>query len=132
MTKTYKELMEVDTMIGKLYKADPLLKETKFGHAYNKFYKENADKVTKELQERLIDLRIDNALEDETTKAIIRDEKSATGFAHSKDQLKKLNKEEKELLEKFLAKEIEVIPYISSFSPELTDEQKEILTGLII
>lgn len=130
--KTYKELIEVDSVVGALYTQTPTLKETKFGYAYNKFFAKNTEKVNKEFQDELQDLKIDNALEDEKTKAIILDEKSITGYAHTKAQLKQFFKDSKDLMNKYHAKEIEVEPYISSLVPDMTDEQQEILTGLII
>ncbi len=132
MKKTYEELLEIDNIVGGLYKDNPVLKESKFGYAYTKFYKLNIEKVQKEFNEELQDIGINNALEDEKTKAIILDEKSATGYAHSKEQLKQYLKEYREVKERFLAKEIDVKPYISPLVPEMTNEQKDILTGLII
>lgn len=132
MIKTFKELLQVDMVVAQLYKQDPKLKDTKFGYAYKKFFQKNIEPTQKSINEEMEDIRIDNALEDEKTKAVILDEKSSTGYAHSKEQWKNINKQIRELSEKYENKEIEVEPYISSYVPEMTDEQAELLTGIII
>lgn len=132
MKKTFEQILEIDAVVGQLYKKEPTLKDSKFGYAYNKFYKKNIEKPMEEFKELMQDNYIDFALEDEKTKQIIRDEKSNTGYAYTKEQLKAMLKKEKEITEKFMAKEFEVEPYISALVPEMTEEQKEILTGSIL
>ena len=132
MKKTFKDLLQIDSVVAELYKQFPELPQTKFGYAYKKFYKKNYEPISKEFAEEIQDSHIDNALEDDKTKALILDEKSATGYAHTREQWKAIRKATKEITEKYENKEIEITPYISSYIPELTEEQKEILTGYII
>jgi len=41
MEKTFKELNELDTIIGNLYQTNPELKDGKFGYAYKRFSEKN-------------------------------------------------------------------------------------------
>lgn len=132
MKKTFKELNEIDLLIGELYKQTPDLKNTKFGYAYKKFSEKNYIPTFKERNEKLTDIYIDNALEDETTKALIINDKSRTGFSHSKEALKKLLKEEEKIKQEFDLQEIEIESYISTYIPQLDEVEKDILMGLII
>lgn len=132
MVKTFLELAEIDSIVGSLYKADPKLRETKFGYAYTKFYKKNYEPILNEFKEQLEVVRIDHALEDEKTKAILKDENTSRGYQYSKQGLKDVMNAEKEITKKFEIKEITIEPYISSYIPEMADEQKEILTGIVL
>lgn len=132
MKKTFEQLVEIDYLVGKLYKKDTTLRESKFGYAYNKFYEKNIKKIMGDLKEAVQDINISNALEDEKTKAIIHDKDSIRGFAYSKEGLKAVIKAENELTNKFNAIEVEIIPCISTYVPELTEEETELLKGCII
>ena len=132
MVKTFKELQAIDQMIGFLYEQDQKLKNTKFGYAYQKFFKKNYEPALKEFQNKIFDIRLDNAMEDKITKEVLKDKDSPRGFKFTKEGLKKCVEQERSLIEEFDKKEIEVTPQFSSYVPELTEEQKELLTGLII
>lgn len=131
--KTFKELREVDALVGQMYKADGTLKDTKFGYAYKRFCDKYYLPFIEEFQNELADARIDNALEDEKTKAIIRDEKSPRGYAYSKEGERKVMQQERQINEKWNKKEINIEPFVSSHLPAtLTEEQRESLTGILI
>lgn len=136
MTKTYKELRELDFLVGAMYAKNPLLKDGKFGYAYKRFSEKNFIPTTKEYNQAITDARIDSALTDTSTKALITDQNpNSRGFQYDKAGLKTVMKAENELQEKFFAKEIEVEPYILKTEdvPEnLTDEEHETLAGLLI
>ena len=132
MKKTYKELAEIDQLIGGLYAKDPNLKDTKFGYAYKRFSDINFVPTINKFRERLEIIRTNNALEDSATKAVIMDQTNPRGFKYSREGLIKCIEEEAKLNIEFDAEEIEIKPYISAYVPELLDEQKELLTGLII
>lgn len=133
MKKTFNELNEIDLVIGELYSKNPTLRDTKFGYAYKRFAENNYIPLYKEMIEAKNNARIDNALEDEKTKEILLDPASQRGFKYSKEGLKSVIKAEKQIQELFDVKEIEIKPFISSFIPEeITDEQKELLTGILI
>ena len=132
MIKKFKELQEVDQLIASLYAKDKTLQNSKFGYAYKRFVEKNYVPVIKEMQERLTDVRIDNALEDKNTKEILIDKESNRGYKYSKEGLKKCIEDERKVMKEFEEKEIEIESFISSFVPQLDEGQKEILNGLII
>lgn len=130
MKKTFQELNEVDNIVAKLYKTNPTLKDSKFGYAYKRFYEKNYQPILKKLQEELTDLAVEHALEDKETKALLKDDKG--NYEYSKEGKIKLMKAERELLEETNSKEIEIEPYISPMTPELTEYEFEILNGLVV
>lgn len=136
MTKTFKELGELDGLIGALYTEKPELKDTKFGYAYKRFAEKWFYPVYKEYQEALTDLRVDNALIDETTKAILTDNtQHGRGFKYSKDGFKTLLKAERELVKKWDAKEVECEPFFvapENLPEDLSDEQIEAFKGILV
>lgn len=133
ITRTFKELAEIDNLVGIAYQLDPKLELTKFGYAYKRFAEKSFYPKVKEKNEELGFLRIDNALEDEKTKEVLVDRENPRGFKFSKDGLKKTIKEESALAEKWNTKEIEVEPYISTYTPEeISNELKELLKGLVL
>jgi hypothetical protein len=132
MIKTFKQLQEVDQLVASLYQKDKTLEQSKMGYAYKRFSEKNYFPVVKELQEKLIDIRVDNAMEDPTTKQILKDPTDQRGFKYSKEGLKKCIEQERKVIDEFNKREIEIIPYISSFVPEiLTEDNLEELKGLI-
>jgi hypothetical protein len=73
------------------------------------------------------DLRLDQALEDEKTKAVLRDEQQQYKF--SKQGLKTVIEKQRELLEK----EIEIEPYIATALPgNLNDDVKVAFEGFVM
>ena len=134
MIKTYKDLQNIDEVVGGLYRKDPTLEQTKFGYAYKRFVEKNYIPVMKELRELLVNARIDLAMEDPKTKEVLTDPNpQSRGFRYDKEGLKAIIQKEKEIMAEFDKKEIEVTPFISSFVPEgLTDEDKEMLKGCVI
>lgn len=134
MKKTFLELNEIDQSVSLLYKNNDKLRDTKFGYAYKKFYEKNFHKLNKKLQEELQDVRIENALEDDKTKEILKDEESFRGYKYSKEGLKLVVKSEREILSKYEAMEVEIEPYFCKKEslPELTEYQVELFKGCII
>ena len=131
-TKTFKQLKEVDSIVGELYAKDKTLEKTKFGYAYKRFLDKNYIPTMEKFQEKILDIRIENALEDKTTKEVLIDKMNPRGYKFTKEGLKKCIAEERVAVEEFDKTEIEIIPFISSFVPELSDEDKEELTGLVL
>jgi len=133
INRTLEELFEIDALVGRLYKKDKELENTKFGYAYRKFYKKNTEPILKELQEKLSDIRVENALENKETREIIIDKENSRGYKYDKEGLKKCIKEERKVIETFNKKEVEIEPYFSSFVPkQLEEEEKELLKNLVI
>jgi len=134
MVKTFKELQEVDILVGALYEKNPGLKDGKFGYSYKRFIEKNYMSHLKEFQHELNDVRIDNAIEDPKTKEILRDPTNSRGFRYTKEGLKKVIEQENEINEKWNVKEIEVEAFICPIEslPTLTDNQREALVGILI
>ena len=133
MKKTFKELQEIDLIVGGIYHRKPELRNTKFGYAYKRFVKKNYQPLVDEYQLELQDVRIENAMVDEKTKEILIDRLNPRGYKYSKEGLKQVIKDENQISNKFDLKETEIEPFLSSYIPEdLTEEETEILTGIVI
>ncbi len=130
MKKTFEELFEIDRVVGALYEKNPDLKESKFSYAYNRFSKKNFEPVVKLHNEKLADIDVEYALENKDTGALSIDEKG--NYSYSKEGQKSRMKARRELIEKTYREAVEVEPYISTFVPKLTEEQYEILAGVIV
>ena len=116
MKKTFKELQEIDLIVGGIYHRKPELRNTKFGYAYKRFVKKNYQPLV-----------------DEKTKEILIDRLNPRGYKYSKEGLKQVIKDENQISNKFDLKETEIEPFLSSYIPEdLTEEETEILTGIVI
>ena len=90
-------------------------------------------KVFEEYNSELNMIRIDHALSDEKTRAILMAPKGeGREFQYSKEGLKAVMQAEKELVEKWNKKEFEVEPYLAKEVPELTEEQVEAFTGFVL
>jgi len=125
---TFEKMLEISNEFRKFLVSD---KETKFTYGINKFYNLNMKKVFDEYNEELAEIRINKALIDETTKAIIYDETNPRGFSYDKVGLLAVIKEEKALVNKWNIKEFTVTPYICSDVPKLTQLQEELFKGLV-
>lgn len=135
MQKTFEELGKLDAIVGRMYQKNPELRNSKMGYAYKRFVAKNFQPTYDAFISELSDVRIDNALTNEATKEILTDPNpNSRGFKYSKEGLKAVIKAEDVITKKFNAKQIEIEPYIVKPEnlPELTDEQKEALTGLLI
>lgn len=132
MKKTFKELNEIDDIMGQIYAKNPELKNTKFAYAYKRFTDKNFVPLLTEFQKMQNYIRIDNALEDPQTKQILEDLSNPRKYKYSKEGLKKCIEQEIDLLSEFNVKEVEIETFISSYIPTLTEYEKEILQGTII
>ncbi|HLD92209.1 MAG TPA: hypothetical protein VI795_02300 [Patescibacteria group bacterium] len=133
MTKTFKELQEVDQLVASLYAKDKVLSQSKFGYAYKRFSDKFYFPVVGELKQKLQDIRVDNAMEDKNTKEILVEKENVRGFKYTKEGLKNCIKQERELFEEYDKKEIEFEPFISSYVPEgLTEDETLLLKGVLI
>lgn len=134
MKKTFKQLVEIDSIIGNMYEKNDKLELSKFGYAYKRFAEKNYYPHLKEYQQKIQDARIDKALEDSETKAIITDKENPRGYKYNKEGLKNLIKEENRLSDEWDIKEFEIESFYCKEEnlPELSDEQREKLTGILI
>lgn len=132
MTKTFLEIKEADQLVASLYEKDPNIQKGKFGYAWKKIIDKNYNPTITELNDKMTDNRVEYALTDEKTKELLKG--SDGNYKYSKEGMKALLAAQRALIKEYDSKEIEVVPfYIKSEDlPELTDEEKETLKGLII
>lgn len=132
MIKTFEELNKIDQIYGKLLKEEGFAK-TKLAYCFKRFSDKNLVKIFTEYNEELQDNRIDNALTDEKTKALLYME-DGKNFQYSREGLKAVLKQNKETTEKWNKKEIEIEPFICTDlgDIEFTAEEEELLKGVII
>lgn len=134
MTKrTFKHLAELDRYAGYLFQTYPDLQDSKFGYAYKRFSEKNYKGIYQQYVSMLGVIRIEHALEDPVTKAILRSEDKGRGFQYSKEGLKAVIKAEDELDKAWDSKEFDVEPYFVKeipFTP--SEEGRELLLGLLI
>lgn len=131
--KTFKELNSLNSLYGVLVQTQEGFKDTKLGYALKRFSEKNLVDIFTKFNDALQDMRIDNALADEKTGAILYQE-GGKEFQYSKDGLKKVLKLSREITAEWEKKEFEVEPFICKDlkGVTLTDEDKEILAGLVI
>lgn len=134
--KTFKELNKFTQVFKELIEADENFINTKLGYACKRFEELNLTKYYKEYNEALLDVRLDHALVDKITDAVLRDEsKTGRGFQYNKEGFKAVIKAEKEVEKKWEDKECEVEPFIckpENVPFDLSEDHKEVLTGLVI
>lgn len=131
--KTFKQLREIDNIVGTLYQENKELQHTKFGYAYKRICEKFYIPAIKDFNEEISSARLNNALEDQKTKEVLVDKDYFRGYKYSKEGLKKLIIEENKIVDEWEEKLIDLEPMISSYVPEkLTEDQVEALTGVII
>ena len=132
--KTFEELKKFNGYAQFLMQTKPEIAQTKFGYSIKRFMEKNLTKIFGDFNAEIDNIRIDNALEDEKTKAILQAPKdSARPFLYSKEGLKAVIKAENDIMAKWDKKEFEIEPFICKDKPEdLTGEQIEVFKGLIV
>ena len=132
--KTFKQLREADQLVGDLYSKVKGLEVTRFGYAWKRFTDKNYIPTLKKFQEEINDARIDNALEDPTTKEVLRDQMNPRGFKYTKEGLKAVIKKENEITNRYDLVEIEVktSQVAEEKLPKLDEEQREQHVGMVI
>jgi hypothetical protein len=134
MLKTFKELQEIDSIHGRLLK-NPSFKQTKLAYAFKRFTQKNLVKIFTDFNNSNQDIRIDNALVDEKTKALLYKE-DGENFQFSKEGLKAVMKQLRENKETWDIKEFEIEPFICKEpldeSLKLEENEVELLKGVII
>jgi len=132
--KTFKELKEIDEIVGGIYARNPKAKEGKFGYAYNRFFSKNIKAIFDEIAEKITDVKVENAMVDKDTKELIYDNTGGQKvYKYTKDGMKKLLEEQRKIYKEYDEKKVEIKPYITKDVPEdLLDEEKEALKGCLI
>lgn len=124
--------MDIDNMVGGIYKMYPNLKNSKFGYAYKRFAEKSIYPEVKEYSDNLADIRIEHAMEDEKTKEVKTDPESNRGFKYTKDGLRSVMKAERAQEKTWNVKEFEVTAFkVASTPEELNEEEIEMLKGIL-
>ncbi len=134
MKKTFKQMRDFNSKVTRLLTGDPTILKTKFGYALKKVGTE-INKYFDEYSLELDTIRVNNALEDPTTKALlIAPEGSQRQYLYSKEGTLKLMKEETALLKEWDVKEFEFKPFYVplSYAPELDQDEIDALGGFVI
>lgn len=135
MKKTFKEIKEIDNIHGALIRSNPGFKETKLGYALKRFTDKNLVKIYGEFNDALNTVRIDNALTDKDTGAVLYEAPNVgREFKYDKEGLKNVIKAEDAVLKEWESKEFELEVFICKDlgKVKLTDDQKEALAGVVI
>lgn len=132
MKITFQKFRTITDTLNDIFIATPSVEHTKFGYAVKRFIEKSANPILKDYNVELNDIRIDHALIDPTTQAVLTDKDSDRGYKYGKDGLKSVIKAENEFTKAYDEKEVEIEPYISKEVPELTEEQRETLLGILI
>ena|SRR3990167_46807 len=130
--KTFEEIKKFNLFAQILFAVTPDTEKSKFGYAIKKVLT-SLTKVFEEYNSELDMIRIDHALSDEKTKAILMAPKGeGRQFQYSKEGLKAVIQAESELVKRWNIKEFEVEPYLAKEVPELTEEQVEAFIGFVV
>ena len=137
MKMTFEKMKELNSTYMEMCRRNEALPNTKFGYAVEKFLKLNIISVFKEYNSLLADIRIEHALEDPETKAVISKPQATPndrGFEYSRDGLKKVIKAENDLEKSWDAKEYDVEPYLCKEKdiPELNETYLEVFKGYVL
>lgn len=131
--KTFKELSDIDVIVGGMYAKNPDMEKTKFAYAYKKFANKNYYPVLKDYREALADARIEHALTSKESGVLLVDGNSVRGYQYDKPGLKAVVAAERALEKEYNAKVIKVEPYLSKeVPPDLSEEAKDLFNGLFI
>lgn len=133
--KTFKELNKFNSTIAELVKKHPEVLETKLGYAIKRFEEVNLNKIFKDYSTQLALVRIENALTDKTTGAVLRDETSARGFLFDKEGFKAVFQEEQKIEKTWEDKEFNVDPFIckkENLPKYINESQIEVFKGLVL
>lgn len=135
--KTFKELNKFSDVVRNMVGKNKDLMETKFGYAIKRFEEKNLSEIYREYNQELTMVRIDHALANKDTGALVRDPnpQSQRGFEFDKEGLKAVIKAEMKIEKEWMPKEFEVQPYIckpENLPKDLTEEQIEVFTGLVM
>ncbi len=131
---TFKQMREFNQTWKSLVEATPILLFTKFGYAVKGFMEKNIIPVFTEYNSLLVMIRIEHALENPTTKAVLikQDGPNGRGFEYGKEGLKAVIKAETDLEKEWDIKEYKVEPMICKDLPRLNKDEKEVFAGYVI
>lgn len=128
MKVKFEKILELNDAINSIL-ANPKFTNTKFNFGCGKFARKNINVILKEFNEEVSDIRLENALTDSTTQALLLNEER--DYTYSKEGMKKLVSDRKKLNEKWDKKEFEIEPYMISDLPTLTEYQQELFEGIL-
>lgn len=132
--KTFEELKEIVEINNRLNQTNPTFPNTKLGYAFKRLIEKNINPIFTDFNDELQDVRIDNAMVDPSTSELLYKD-DGRSFRYTPEGLKNVMKKIKEVSREWDKKEFEIKPFICSEIPEgveLTDEDKELLEGVIL
>lgn len=128
---TFEHFNKISNTWSRMVKNNPKLSETKMGYAIKRFFEQNLEVVFDEYNLKLSTIRIDNALTDEKTKAVLTANNNR-GFEYDREGLKKVLKQEHELDNEWKAKEFDVVPFICKDIPEMDEVEFDTFKGFVL
>lgn len=132
---TFKAFKNIMSTWNGMVDEDETVLSTKLGYAVKRFFDKNLESVFEEYNVKLSTIRIDHALTDEKTKALLKREVKKHGereFEYDKEGLKATLEAERKLEKEWQNKEFDVTPFICKDLPELNEIQKEAFKGYVI
>lgn len=134
MKKTFKELQEINEVFYRLNSSFKDFSKTKLAYAFKRFIDKNYQSIYTDFNDELQSVRIENALTDKVTGAILYEDNNQS-YKYSPEKLKIVISEIKRISKEWENKEFEVEPYICNDIPEsieFYEGEKELLEGVII
>ncbi len=128
--KTLSQLKDAEQVIAELFEQNPELEKSKLKYAWKRFSEKNLVPIYKEIQEKIADERLKNALTDKATKEVLFTEGPKPTYKFDKAGTQAVIEFTRDVEKEYDAKEFEVKPFI--ITDVLDEYQKEVLTGLII
>jgi len=135
MKKTFRELNRFSSVVKNFINKKPAILETKFGYAIKRFEELSLTNLYQDYNSALGMVRIDHALTDKVTGALIKDPTSQRGFAYDKEGMKGVIRAEQAIEKEWAEKEFDVTPYVckaENVPKGLTDEEIECFAGLVM
>lgn len=140
MLKTFKELNKFSNTVSNMLRRNPKLIDTKFGYAIKRFEEKNLTSLYSQYNSELTNVRIDHALVDKATGALLKDPEqskngNSRGFLYDKAGLKACIAAEEAVEKSWRDREFEVEPYIcksENLPTGLTEEEMETFSGLVM
>lgn len=134
MKKTFKQLREFNVAVRSLYERKPEVVDSKLGYAIKRFTEKNIDKAIRDYSLEIENMRVENALTDEKTKALLKDfDPKGRGYLFDKAGMKEVMAQEFKIIDKWDEKEFEVEPHIcKEVKFDLSQAENEAFKGLVI
>jgi hypothetical protein len=134
LTRKFKEIEDADSIIALLLEKNEKMEKGKLTYAWKRFVEKNYRSLATELGDKLQDNRVEHAMTDPKTKELLYTNDKNTSYKYTKEGMKALLEAQRKLKKEYEEMDIEIVPFFVKKEdlPELNEEEREILTGLII